>query len=611
MSLKGARGTVSIVDKATKPLRSIAKAFANMGSTSKKANEDLSGTQKAINGLQQAQNRLGRTQANINRNAQGIAGQAVGVAALALSFKNALNPAIKFEQSMKNLEAVAFGTADATIDVTGQMKLLSDQAKQLGASTSFSATQAAEGQLFLAKAGFKTNEILSAMKPLLDLASASQTDLGRASDITSDLLGAFGMKADETGRLADVLAAATSSANVDMETLFETLKVAAPIGVAAGQSMESMVSATALLGNVGIKGSNAGTALKNALTNLASPAANGAKILKELGIKVEDASGQMLPLQDIMFNLGKGARTLSQAKQIKVFSGIFGKEAMAGAINLEKAINSGDFAKMLQNLENAEGAAAKMARIRMESTQGSITQLMSAVEGLAITFGSFLAPALRNIAQAIAGLSGPSQTFLEENESMIKVAGIFAGVLLTAKAASLAFAAGMWLASPAITALKLAIAGAKLVMIAFNFVVSANPIGAIIIAIAAVVTGAILLVKHWDKVIESFQAFKDLIFNFSFDKLLNGFKSISKFIGLDKIFGSSPDITATQNLIPAQAQTNNQNLIPAQAMQQINNQNVNNNQANITVNVQDGKVKSIDTSGDFKSNVVVNSGEQL
>jgi len=308
MSFKGAKGSVSIIDRATKPLRSIAGAFLKLGNQSKKTNKDLTNTQRAINSISKAQNRLNRVNANIKRNTRDIGSQAVGIAALALSFKAALSPAIKFEQSMKDLQAVAFGSADSTVPVAKNMALLSEQAKKLGASTAFSATQAAEGQIFLAKAGFKTNQILKSMPSLLDLAAASGTELGRTSDILSDLLGAFGKQAKDSGRLADVLASATSSANVDMETLFETLKVAAPIGIAAGQSMEGITTATALLGNVGIKGSMAGTALKNAFVRLASPAAEGAKVLKELGIATSDSAGNMLPMEKIMLNLGKKAK---------------------------------------------------------------------------------------------------------------------------------------------------------------------------------------------------------------------------------------------------------------------------------------------------------------
>lgn len=597
MALKGARGTVSIIDKATRPLQSIAQAFSKMGQSSKKTNKDLTASQKAINGLSRAQSRLGRTQAGIERSTRSIGGQAVGVAALALSFKKALDPAIKFEQGMKNLEAVAFGTADSTVDVAGNMKLLSDQAKKLGATTAFSATQAAEGQLFLAKAGFKTNEILASMRPLLDLAAASQTDLARASDITSDLLGAFGMKAKDTGKLADVLAAATSSANVDMETLFETLKVAAPIGISAGQSMEAIVSATALLGNVGIKGSMAGTALKNALTNLASPAAAGAQVLKELGIKTSDAAGNMLPLQKVMLNLGKKAKDLSQVKRIKAFDAVFGKIAMAGAINLEKAVTSGDFEKMLKNLQNSEGIASKMAKISMNSTQGSIVQLMSAVEGIAITFGSFLTPAIKNTANALTNLSEPLQNFLKNNESLIKVVGIFAAVLVTAKIAVLAYTASLWLVSPALTAVRAAIAATKAVMVAFNFVASLNPFGAIITAVALLTAGLVLLYQNWDKVTAAFRSFKDLIMNFSFDKVLNGLKAVGEMIGLDKIFGEQ-EIAVKQTITPAQA------------VQQVQSNNVNNAQANIIINNESGQTKSVETSGDFKTNIVTNDGMQ-
>ena len=581
MAFKGAKGSVTIIDKATKPLRSIAQAFLKLGNQSQGTNKELSRTQKAINGISKSQNRLNRVNQNIKRSTKDIGSQAVGVAALALSFKAALTPAIKFEQSMKDLEAVAFGSADATVPVVKNMALLSEQAKKLGASTAFSATQAAEGQIFLAKAGFKTNQILSTMPSLLDLASASGTDLGRTSDILSDLLGAFGKQAKDSGQLADVLAAATSSANVDMESLFETLKVAAPIGIAAGQSMEGITTATALLGNVGIKGSMAGTALKNAFVNLASPAAGGAKVLKELGIATSDSAGNMLPMQDIMMNLGKQAKNLSQTKRIQAFDAVFGKIAMAGAINLSKAVTSGDFNKMLKNLQSSEGVAKKMAKIRMDSTEGSIVQLMSAVEGLAISFGSILTPIVRGIATVMTQLTTPMQSFIKNNDSLITGIGIFAGVLLAAKIVALAYTASIWLITPAITALSAVLKIAKIAMIAFNFVMSANPIGLIVIGVTALIAAGVALYQNWSKVKDLFSSIGDV------------------FSGLG--FGDGGvDVN----------QTANTNIAPGAAQQAIQNNQTTNVPVAIKVNIADGQVKGVETSGATNTDVFLNNGAQ-
>ncbi|MHA1347963.1 MAG: phage tail tape measure protein [Candidatus Heimdallarchaeaceae archaeon] len=599
---RGAKGSVTILDKATRPLKSIANAFKNLGTQSKKTNKDLSGTQKAIASIAKSQNRLNRVNQNIKRNTKDIGSQAVGVAAIALAFKAALNPAIKFEQSMKDLEAVAFGTADATVPVAKNMALLSEQSKKLGSTTAFTAIQAAEGQLFLAKAGFKTNQILKTMPSLLDLASASNTELGRTSDILSDLLGAFGMKAAQSGKLADVMAAATSSANVDMETLFETLKVAAPIGKRFGATMQEITTATALLGNVGIKGSMAGTALKNMFTNLASPAASGAKVMKELGINVEDSSGKLLPMQDIMQNLGKSAKTLSQAKQIKVFSAVFGKIAMAGALNLEKAVNSGDFAKMLKNLQNSEGIASKMAKIRMDSTEGSLVQLMSAVEGLAISFGTILTPIVRGVAKVMTAITEPMQDFIKNNESLITGIGIFAGALLVAKVATLGYTAVMWLVTPAITALSVALKVVKMGMIAFNFVMAANPIGLMVVGITALIAAGALLVENWEPVKTFFsdlwETIKGLASSFAELPGVQGFsRGIDRtidagsaiFDNVSSFFGGSPD----------------------DATKAINANNTTNVPVAINVSIQDGKLKGVESSGATTTDVFLNSGSQF
>ncbi len=597
-NVKPASGIVRMIDKATKPLRTIAKSFQSLGNASDKTNKKLTKTQAAINSISKAQNRLNRTQATINRRTKDIGSQAVGIAALGLSFKQALQPAINFEQSMKDLEAVAFGAADASVDVTGNMKKLSDQAKQLGATTAFSATQAAEGQIFLAKAGFKTNQIIQAMPGLLDLAAASGTDLGRSSDILSDLLGAFGTTAKDSGKLVDILAAATSSANVDMETLFETLKVAAPIGIAAGQSIEGITTATALLGNVGIKGSMAGTALKNAFVNLAAPAAKGSQVLQELGISVSDSKGNMLPLEQIMVKLGKSAKNLSQVKRIKVFDAVFGKIAMAGAINLEKAVNSGDFNKMLKNLQNSEGVAKNMAKIRLDSTTGSLTILMSSLEGVAITFGKILTPALKSTAEVLSSMGEPLQNFIESNKSIIKFLGLVAGSLLTIKVATLAYTAAIWLLSPALTVMKGALVLAKIAMVAFNFVLNTNPIGLIVTAVGLLVAGGIALYKNWDKVTETFKRLWETLKKISFDKVSSAFNKVKGFFG----FSSSKNEDINKNQESLSNITANTKILQGNA--------VNNNNAVINVNIENDKVKSIQTEGSFETKAFVNPGIQ-
>tara|TARA_R110001606_G_scaffold2504_3_gene10955 strand:+ start:5587 stop:7518 length:1932 start_codon:yes stop_codon:yes gene_type:complete len=642
MAIKPAQGRVTILDKATQPLRSIANAFKNLGASSIKTNTNLSKTQKAINGVGAAQNQLNRVSKNMQNHTRGIGSQAVGVVALGLAFKQALQPAIMFEQSMKDLESVAFGAADATVPVAKNMALLSKQAKALGASTVFSATEAASAQIFLAKAGFKTNQILSAMTPLLDLAAASGTDLGRASDITSDLLGAFGMKASETGKLADVLSAATSSANVDMETLFETLKVAAPIGIKAGQSMEGITTATALLGNVGIKGSNAGTALKRAFLNLASPVAEGAKVLKELGINVADSAGNMLPFQKIMMNLGKEAKSLSQVKRVQAFDAVFGKIGIAGALSLEKAVTSGDFAKMLENLQQSEGVASKMAKIRMDSIAGSLKQLASVAEGAAIAFGTYLVPAMRSIINVFTKLTSNIGHVIEAFPLASKIVGVFALAMISAKAIALGYTASLWLIAPALKGVSLALGLAKFAMIAYNVVMKftifglipkliagmglsagavglfgkalalmkipllafnalmlANPIGLMIAGTAALVGLGVLLYTQYEKVATLFSNLWEIIKNFDFSNIMGNLGKIGDLFG----FGGDTEVKKEQNnFLSTQSPE-----IQAQALA-INNSN--NGISNLTVNIADGKVKSIEKQGNLKFNTFLNNGEQ-
>ncbi len=587
--MRDLKASVKIIDKATKPLRKINQAFKNIKNTASKSSKSLGMLQNSINSISKAQNRIGRMGANLKKQSAGIQSNVIGVAAMGYAFKQILDPAIKYEQSLKDIESVAFGSADASVPVAENMKKLSEQSKSLGATTRYSAVEAAEGQLFLAKAGFKTNEILSAMSPLLSLAAATGSELGRASDITSDLLGAFGKKAKDTGKLADLLAAASSSANVDMETLFETLKDAAPIGTAAGQSMEGIVTATALLGNVGIKGSQAGTALKNAYVRLASPASAGAKVLKKLGIQVADTNGNMLPLETTLSNMGKKMKDLSQTQKIQALDAIFGKRAMAGAINLEKAVNSGDFESMLTKLSSAEGTADKMAKIRMDSTEGAFIELGSALEGVAIVFGTVLTPLLRDFATNIKNVLGPVGDFIKNNQWLVSTLGLLATAFIAGKLIAITYGATMWLVGSAVSAFSTILKVAKIAMIAFNFALSANPIGLIITSIATLVAGLVWAYNEF----ETFANFVDGMFA----KILSAYNYVKEALGF----------SGTVNLKVASNKQQNSAINPAAAIQNINNQN--NNKIALTVNNENGRFKSIEAKN-TQIESFVNNGVQ-
>ncbi|MCD3195694.1 phage tail tape measure protein [Clostridium botulinum C] len=240
-------------------------------------------------------------------------------------------------------------------------------------------------------AGFKTNEIISAMPGLLDLASAAGSDLGVTSDIVSDALTAFGLKAKDTSHLADVMAKASSTANTNVEMLGEAYKYAAAPAHAFGMSAEEVTAALAKMADAGVKGTMGGTALRGALTRLAKPPKQAAVWLKKLGVSIADTHGKIRPFNSIMGDMRKSMSKLTQQQKQQAVASIFGQEAMSGMLAVLNT-STEDFEKYTQSLKKADGTAKEMAKTKLDSLGGQFTILKSAVEGMQIELGERLAP---------------------------------------------------------------------------------------------------------------------------------------------------------------------------------------------------------------------------
>lgn len=287
---------------------------------------------------------------------------AVGTAAIAT--------AGDFEQSMQRVAAVSGATGS-------EMEEMTELAKELGSSTQFSASQAAEGMQFLSMAGFDTKETMSALPGVLDLAAAGATDLGSAADTASNILSGYGMEASEVGEVNDVLAKTFSSTNTDLSMLGESFKVVAPIANDAGLAFEETSAAIGLLGNAGIQGSEAGTALRSSISRLLNPTDEVSSALSGLGVSVTDAQGELLPLVDIVGQLeDAGADTADLMT-------IFGEEAGPAMASL---VGEGSDALkgLTGDLQNAGGTASEIAETQMEGFNGGVKELKSALQSLAI-----------------------------------------------------------------------------------------------------------------------------------------------------------------------------------------------------------------------------------
>nr|DAV36014.1 MAG TPA: minor tail protein [Caudoviricetes sp.] len=277
---------------------------------------------------------------------------------------------------MSKVSAISGATGDS-------LQSLTDKAKEMGAKTKFSASESASALQYMAMAGWNTESMLNGIDGIMNLAAADGLDLATTSDIVTDALTAFNLKASDSTHFADVLAKASSSANTNVSMLGESFKYVAPLAGTMGYSVEDVSLALGLMANASVKGSMAGTSLKTALSNLASPTEEMSNVMTQYGISISDAEGNALPLIDVMKQLREKFSGLSETEQAAAASTLFGKEAMSGMLAIINASDS-DFDNLTKNINNADGAAQAMADTMQDNLQGQITILKSGLEGLGI-----------------------------------------------------------------------------------------------------------------------------------------------------------------------------------------------------------------------------------
>lgn len=343
---------------------------------------DESGFRKGLSGLESAGS---RTMKGIS-----TATKVVGTALLGIGVA-ATKVGMDFEEGMSRVGAVS-GATDS------ELKLLTNSAKELGRTTVFSATEASQGMEYLAMAGFKTTEIIDAMPGVLNAAAAGNVDLGRAADITSNVLSGFNLAADQSNRVADVMTKTFTSSNTTMESLGDTMKYVAPIANAAGFSLEEMAAAAGIMGDAGIQGSQAGMTLRNTILRLADPPKEAADALDQLGVSVLDASGEMKPFPDIIRDLDGATQGMTKAQKTAIMSQIAGTQAASG---LMAVIDQGgdSLEAFTKELENAAGTAEEIAAKQLDNLAGDVKLLQSALEGAGIAIYENFSGALRGSVQ--------------------------------------------------------------------------------------------------------------------------------------------------------------------------------------------------------------------
>lgn len=398
----------------------------------KKLQKEANSANAALQKVSDVTGKIGKTATKIGK---GMSVVSTGIGGVATA---AVKTTADFESAMSNVQAISGATGE-------DMNSLKEKAREMGAQTKFSATEAGEAMSYMAMAGWKTEEMMSGISGIMNLAAASGEDLATTSDIVTDALTAFGLTAQDTEKFVDTLAATATNSNTNVSLLGESFKYCAPVCGALGYSAEDTSIALGLMANCGIKATNAGTALRAILTNMAKPTDTVEAAMSELGVSLTDSEGKMLSLRDLMANLRNGfgqsemsveelTESMNQlqtayengettadeyeeaqkkliesaygeegAEKARLAAMLAGKEGMSGLLAIVNA-TEGDLDKLTTAIDNSKDSAQNMADIMNDNLAGQLTILKSQCQELAISIGELLMPQIRDIVGSVQGV---------------------------------------------------------------------------------------------------------------------------------------------------------------------------------------------------------------
>ena len=486
-------------------IKTIFKAIDRITGPVKRMSSSLSRfSRKAAQGLGRVNRVTSKLGTAISRGVvRGLKAAAVGAAALGAALWKIISVGSDFERKMvsataKFPEGIKRGTKE--------FENLENAVRKVGGTTEFKASQAAEALDFLAMAGFNATQATAALPGVVDLATASNTDLATATDIASDSLNAFGLASKDSAKLTenlarvnDVLLKTTTSANTNMEMLFESVKSGAPTVTAAGQSIETFASLVGTMADAGIKGESAGTAVRNMFLRLQAPVGAAKGLIKDYIGNIENADGSMIDIVEVMRRLEGSFKNLGKIEQAKILDTIFGKKAI-GAAQVVLAKGADGLEVFRNKLLDAKGAAAGLAGEMRNTTAGSIDNLKSAVESVIISLFKLddsgikgvidsMTEWIRTNEKMIVQKVGDTIEWIRENfDKLVKTIKVIATVIGT-----------VW-------ALSFAIKGVSAALTLVNLVMAANPVVLIVMGIiAAVALMAALVVIYWDDIVSAWQ----------------------------------------------------------------------------------------------------------
>lgn len=420
----------------------------------------------------------------------------------------AVSTAANFEKGMSKVQSISGATGD-------DMDALTKKAQEMGAKTKFSASESADAFSYMAMAGWNAGQMMDGIEGVMYLAGATGEDLATTSDIVTDALTAFGMKAKDTNKFVDILAQTANKSNTNVSMLGESFKYVAPSAGSLGYSAADTATALGLMANNGIKASQAGTSLNSWFTRMAKPTKESSKAMEDLGISMTDANGKMKPLRQVMSETRGAFNGLTKSQKAQYAAMLAGKTGMSGLLAIVNSSDK-DFNKLSKSIDNSKGAAKKMYNVANNNLLGSLTVLKSTVESIAINFGNKLTPTVKKVTGYLQEAANKFNSLSDSQQNtIIKVAGIVAAVGpamiviggLTSKVGGAIRTVGRF-------GKALSSAGSLMGLIT-------SPVGIAVITIGALVTAGILLYKNWDKVSAAAK------------KLGNWINSIFKRCGLD------------------------------------------------------------------------------
>lgn len=409
--------------------------------------EEAASTSVALSKIDQAGKKMEAFGDSVTSAGQKIMPASMAVAGLGAA---AVKTATDFDEGMSKVAAISGATGD-------DLDALRDKAREMGAKTKFSASEAADAMNYMAMAGWKTGDMLEGIEGIMNLAAASGEDLATTSDIVTDALTAFGLTAQDSGHFADILAAASSNANTNVAMMGETFKYCAPIAGALGFSAEDTAEAIGLMANAGIKSTQAGTALRTIMNNLSGEVKITGSALGEVTIATTNADGSMRDLSDILSDCRGAFSQLSESEQAAAAEALVGKNAMSGFLALMNA-GEGDIEKLssaidscsdtfvktvdgaiipmsqaleegVEWIEEYNGVSEKMAAVMQDNLGGQLTILKSQIQELAISFGEMLMPAIRAIVSKVQAFVDKLNNMSESQRKAVLTIGLVIAAL--------------------------------------------------------------------------------------------------------------------------------------------------------------------------------------